>query len=1020
MDVVEEDEDEKVFMFAGYTTPEKIKEKEDLTDKIQKLGGEVENTGNWNPKCTHVIAAQFETYNVKVLACLASGGWVVTKRFVEKSYRNGTWSNTKAFISHDNVLVHRKRRIDSGGCFKDMKVAFFLESTMRKQAYMDVVKAGLGRVVQNCSMDDILNEEIETQDLTHIVVDVKILSDTDPRHTDFNKLRDYLKQKVKINPVFFIYYRFFFDYLSNPDQNHRPENYSIFNPKILSMARENGDFKSSNNEGTTGGPTSRSGSLPVQQINPNTSCHQQRIPQQFLQQNKKVEILNNKTLDILPTNNSQCEPNKRAAEQLESDSKRQKTESTVEVVAPNVVIDVESSDDDELEVLTMKLRKERGEGVVTNKRIYYDLEPSKQEKIIISIDIPSDSDHEETREASDNESINDEATGAVGTKEAVDQVKDVDLDNEIFFVGTSKQKPEQVIQTKKSKMHKLQLEKIKAREERRQNKEARRAARKSKDSVSPEPMLEPIAVIPTITQTVNVPEPVHAMKPLVKDELLQRILSSISEHQMDTWESIEISNVTCRTTKYDKNKEGVATKKKVVPVEDRVKEEFYNRYTKEPSKSDTSQWDSHTILADEEMNNCVALLEILDYVRCYTNLTTHPTSSILNVIMRDFILNQPESTLALKSYQYITNFMLQFLGRDNLKREEWLYLMLSALRESKNFKEDEKINLESKPEINSCWIFFSTAVNKVVQMPDDKSVCIMLRLLINICQKDFELWWKHHRKTEAKDNRGLSYPILYYLLNGINGSEDLMKNTKKSILNLYEHALRKDLPISDDARRLVAMSGMLFAYLDYRDTYGFISHNKGMKHDLALMLSSIFATADLSSDECYIELSLLKPSWLSYLTSKLFLSKQKKIDPKSLTIKGILENGDKFSASCDTDMIAVMDNYLVKSMASLQIHTVARAYWHFKNLSNKKEGKKEEKKPLSVFCSTSKLVKLTDKSNKTNSNYMRQEGNCVVIGKVVIVEDVNSMIDIINKERVAPSFGVLKSLIFNMSSPDKF
>ena len=33
MNSCEEDEDEKVFMFAGYTTPEKIKEKEDIIDK---------------------------------------------------------------------------------------------------------------------------------------------------------------------------------------------------------------------------------------------------------------------------------------------------------------------------------------------------------------------------------------------------------------------------------------------------------------------------------------------------------------------------------------------------------------------------------------------------------------------------------------------------------------------------------------------------------------------------------------------------------------------------------------------------------------------------------------------------------------------------------------------------------------------------------------------------------------------------------------------------------------------------
>merc|ERR1719419_588126 len=115
---------------------------------------------------------------------------------------------------------------------------------------------------------------------------------------------------------------------------------------------------------------------------------------------------------------SESEPNKRSAEQLLSDSKRQKTESSVKVVIPNVVIDVDNSDDDELEVLTMKLRKERSadDGVSTKKRIYYAMEPVKQQKIIISID--SDSDYEETCEASGKESIMKEAASLTDTKDA--------------------------------------------------------------------------------------------------------------------------------------------------------------------------------------------------------------------------------------------------------------------------------------------------------------------------------------------------------------------------------------------------------------------------------------------------------------------------------------------------------------------------------------------------------------------------------------------------------------------------
>ena len=132
----------------------------------------------------------------------------------------------------------------------------------------------------------------------------------------------------------------------------------------------------------------------MQRTNPSISSNFQRYQQQLQlngrqrlirKQVERFEISNNKGADNLSMSISESEPNKRSAEQLLSDSKRQKTESSVKVVIPNVVIDVDNSDDDELEVLTMKLRKERSadDGVSTKKRIYYAMEPVKQQKIII-------------------------------------------------------------------------------------------------------------------------------------------------------------------------------------------------------------------------------------------------------------------------------------------------------------------------------------------------------------------------------------------------------------------------------------------------------------------------------------------------------------------------------------------------------------------------------------------------------------------------------------------------------------
>jgi hypothetical protein len=70
-------------------------------------------------------------------------------------------------------------------------------------------------------------------------------------------------------------------------------------------------------------------------------------------------------------------------------------------------------------------------------------------------------------------------------------------------------------------------------------------------------------------------------------------------------------------------------------------------------------------------------------------------------------------------------------------------------RESTSQRETEKINLESGPDLQSCYKFFSTVLKKP-ENSDLKSTKLMLRLMVNICQTDFEIWWKHFKRTEQK------------------------------------------------------------------------------------------------------------------------------------------------------------------------------------------------------------------------------------------------------------------------------
>ena len=60
------------------------------------------------------------------------------------------------------------------------------------------------------------------------------------------------------------------------------------------------------------------------------------------------------------------------------------------------------------------------------------------------------------------------------------------------------------------------------------------------------------------------------------DPMFQRLLMSINDKMEYTWDCIEVSYVTRRTAKYDKHREKLPVKKKIVPVEDGVIEDFFS------------------------------------------------------------------------------------------------------------------------------------------------------------------------------------------------------------------------------------------------------------------------------------------------------------------------------------------------------------------------------------------------------------------------------------------------------------
>ena len=131
-------------------------EKEKVIGMIRKLGGRLIESDEWEPSITHVVTFVMggrEGLSEKVMAAIAAGRWVVTMRYVEKSFKAGTWLDTEAAYAgtpRDQVLACRERLMqqgNSGKLFHGMVAALVMEDRRRAGVYTRIVYAGGGKVV---------------------------------------------------------------------------------------------------------------------------------------------------------------------------------------------------------------------------------------------------------------------------------------------------------------------------------------------------------------------------------------------------------------------------------------------------------------------------------------------------------------------------------------------------------------------------------------------------------------------------------------------------------------------------------------------------------------------------------------------------------------------------------------------------------------------------------------------------------------------------------------------------------
>ena len=213
--------------------------------EFRRLGGEVIETDEWDERVTHVIAhvdGKKESMSEKVMAGLAGGRWVLTKRWMDKCVRRGSWLPSPAlYITSEAVIRHRKNWHQHGpraAVFHGVRAALVMSDPRRNGVYGRIIRAGAGTVVKCHSLHQLCTRPPRPGEITHIVIDPWILTEADPRHHLFSKFRN-INDERQLN-IHFIYYKYLFMKIRQFPEPHHTD-YSIFNPKIQEMGAK--DFE---------------------------------------------------------------------------------------------------------------------------------------------------------------------------------------------------------------------------------------------------------------------------------------------------------------------------------------------------------------------------------------------------------------------------------------------------------------------------------------------------------------------------------------------------------------------------------------------------------------------------------------------------------------------------------------------------------------------------------------------------------------------------------------------------------
>jgi len=174
----------KIFALAGFLPilGETVQlQKAQIIQKLKSLGGRYVEKDEWDPSVTHVIAYvdnEREGMSEKVMAAIAAGRWVLTKRYVEKSFKARQWIEAPGLFAYPGDIVLRSRKKwflqgVRGGPFWDMKAALVMEGERKKEVYGRIIVAGGGTVEYVHTLRQLAEDPtlLTEGQLTHVFLD---------------------------------------------------------------------------------------------------------------------------------------------------------------------------------------------------------------------------------------------------------------------------------------------------------------------------------------------------------------------------------------------------------------------------------------------------------------------------------------------------------------------------------------------------------------------------------------------------------------------------------------------------------------------------------------------------------------------------------------------------------------------------------------------------------------------------------------------------------------------------------